>query len=104
MKKFHIAIAVADINKSVSDYSLKLGCNPEIIIPNEYALWRTETLNFSIRKTIEIPGTVRHVGWEDSNALCFEKSTDVNGLVWEKFTVEQQVQEIQEAWPDFFRA
>jgi hypothetical protein len=63
-------------------------------------LWRTETLNFSIRRSKEAPGTLRHVGWEDPTATTFKKETDVNGIVWEKFSAELQQKEIEELWPD----
>jgi hypothetical protein len=101
MKKFHIAIAVEDIKKSIADYSEKLSAEPEIIILDEYALWRTATLNFSIRKTADVPiGTVRHIGWEDAKETEFKKNKDVNGLLWESFNAEGQRAEIREAWPD----
>lgn len=100
MKKFHISIAVADIKQSIDDYSIRLGCDPLIVIKNEYALWRTEFLNFSIRKTSENVGTLRHVGWEDPQAKRFLKDKDVNGLVWELFNAEGQLEEIRTQWPD----
>jgi len=100
MKKFHIAIAVSDIERSIVDYSKRLGHAPHIIIPHEYALWRTELLNLSIRKTKDTPGTVRHIGWEDPAAEKFTAEKDVNGLVWELFNAEHQLEEIHEAWPE----
>jgi hypothetical protein len=99
MKKFHIAISVSDINLSVEDYSRRFECRPSVVIPNEYALWRTATLNFSIRKVTDGSGTLRHFGWEDSLAFKFEKETDVNGIMWEKFSEDLQKNEIEELWP-----
>ena len=99
MKKIHIAIGVSDIAKSVEDYSIRLDCQPSVVIPNEYALWRTETLNFSIRKVSEFPGTLRHLGWEDPAVSIFTQDTDTNGIVWERFNAELQADEIKKAWP-----
>ena len=99
MKKFHIALSVADIQKSVEDYSRRLGMSPELVIENEYALWRTETLNFSIRRTGEGIGALRHIGWEDPAALSFTSDTDVNGVLWENFAEPHQKAEIENFWP-----
>lgn len=99
MKKFHIAIGVANIEQSIADYSLRLEQQPQIVIHGEYALWRTETLNFSIRKTEEKTGTIRHLGWEDSNADQFTQEVDSNGIIWERFNEEEQLKEIARVWP-----
>lgn len=101
MKKFHIAIAVSNIPESIQDYSGRLGCKPCVIVGDEYALWRTDLLNFSIRKTDESVGTIRHIGWEDPEAFEFTKEKDVNGIVWEKFNSDGQLQEIRENWPNY---
>jgi len=100
MRKFHIAIGVSSIEVSVQDYSVRLGCNPEVVIPNEYALWRTDTLNFSIRKVPSREcGRLRHLGWEDGSSCALTTETDVNGILWEHFSSEQQAKEIEETWP-----
>ncbi len=99
MKRFHIALAVADVAESVIDYSRRLGANPVVVVPGEYALWRTESLNFSIRQTRDRPGSLRHVGWEDAAAPGFARQQDVNGLTWEHFGPTAQVEEIQRLWP-----
>lgn len=98
-KKFHIAIAVTDIGAAVQEYSRRLGAAPTLVVADEYALWRTETLNFSIRKTTDAPGAVRHVGWEDPTAIGFTRETDANGLLWERFTEQDQQEEITRLWP-----
>jgi uncharacterized protein YunC (DUF1805 family) len=89
MKKFHIAIGVSNVEQSIVDYSLRLEQEPQLVIKGEYALWRTGSLNFSIRKTMNTVGTtvgtIRHLGWEDSDVITFTKETDSNGIVWEKF-------------------
>lgn len=97
-KRFHIALGVKDVNDSVREYSARLGCAPAVHVLDEYALWRTETLNFSIRRAPDASG-LRHLGWEDSDASAFSEETDVNGLVWERFTAEQQREEIERHWP-----
>ncbi|MEL7475178.1 MAG: hypothetical protein AAGJ55_02980 [Cyanobacteria bacterium J06555_12] len=101
MRRFHIAIATQDVAKTVSDYTARLGSNPSVVIDGEYALWRTEFLNVSIRQDPNCnPGELRHLGWEDPNADAFTESRDVNGIVWERFTSEQQAEEIEGMWPD----
>lgn len=98
--KFHVALSVVDIEASVDEYSKRLKCAPQIVVPGEYALWRTETLNFSIRKTHESEaGKLRHVGWEDPDATSFETQSDINGVLWERFTADHQRDEILAIWP-----
>jgi len=101
VKKFHIAISTDNIDQTVSDYSNRLGSEPCTFIPGEYALWRTDSLNVSIRKDcLAKPGSLRHMGWEDSEATEFAQSTDVNGIVWERFNADHQAEEINELWPE----
>ncbi|CAH0533152.1 hypothetical protein VST7929_01013 [Vibrio stylophorae] len=100
MKKLHLALGSHDIEASVDDYNQRLGQSPELYIEGEYALWRTESLNLSVRRVAESEsGQLRHLGWEDANATEFRQESDVNGIVWEHFHAEHQVQEILEAWP-----
>ena len=98
-KRFHIVVAVSDIAATVQEYSHRLGAAPVLVVDGEYALWRTATLNFSIRKTDDATGMVRHVGWEDPTATEFIRETDKNGLLWERFTEENQQEEITRLWP-----
>ncbi len=101
MKKFHIAISTDKIEETVFDYSLRLGSEPCLVIPGEYALWRTESLNVSIRRDAESsPGSVRHLGWEDSEATESTEEPDANGLIWEHFSADHQAKEINDLWPD----
>ncbi len=101
MKKLHLAISTNDIAATVKDYSERLEAQPCLIIPGEYALWRTDTLNISIRRDcFSSPGSLRHLGWEDSAVPQFSAETDVNGVVWEKFTASQQAEEIREIWSE----
>lgn len=100
MRKIHIAIGVLDIEASVQDYSIRFGQNPDVVVSNEYAMWRTDSLNFSIRKLAAGEAVqLRHLGWEDASCKTFVTETDVNGIVWEHFSAEQQDQEIREIWP-----
>ncbi|WP_017297263.1 hypothetical protein [Nodosilinea nodulosa] len=100
MKKLHLAISTDDIAASVADYSARLGCAPTLVIEGAYALWRTETLNLSIRQGSGIaPGQVRHLGWEDDQAEAFTAEVDVNGMTWERFAAQHQAEEINGIWP-----
>ena len=110
MKKLHLAIATQDITATVKDYSDRLNAEPCLIVKGEYALWRTpppppppppDTLNLSVRQDDNFsPGTLRHLGWEDNTATEMTSETDVNGILWERFTKEQQAEEIREIWSD----
>ena len=91
-----------------------LGVEPCLFISDEYALWRTDSLNVSIRQDSSCtPGDLRHlgweddsaeefiqVGWEDDSAEEFIQDTDVNGIIWEHFNAQQQADEINELWPE----
>ena len=85
---------------SFEDYSRRLGCDPCVVVPEEYALWRTDCVNLSVRRDKSAtPGSLRHLGWEDPAAEAFSSEADVNGIVWEHFSAEQQAEEINSAWP-----
>ncbi len=100
MKRIHIALASADIAATVADYSARLDCAPSLVIPNEYALWRTDSLNLSVRHDTSCrPGELRHLGFEDPAANAFSATTDVNGILWERFSAAVQAEEIEAAWP-----
>ena len=100
MKKLHIAISTDKIEETVTDYTSRLGAEPSSYIPGEYALWRTESLNLSIRQDATCAqGELRHLGWEDPTAQELSKDKDVNGIVWERFNAQQQADEINELWP-----
>ena len=100
MKRIHIALATRDIAATVEDYTARLGAPPCVVVPGEYALWRTGALNLSIRHDPQCrPGELRHLGWEDPGARAFSQSTAVNGIVWEHFDADHQAAEIEAAWP-----
>lgn len=99
MKKLHLALSTDDIAASVVDYSARLGCVPELVIDGAYALWRTDTVNLSIRQVADVaPGQLRHLGWEDDEATAFTAEVDVNGITWEHFAAHHQADEIHAAW------
>jgi len=101
LRKLHIAISTDKIEQTVSDYSARLGAEPCAYIAGEYALWRTDSLNVSVRQDPECkPGELRHLGWEDVSAQEFSVETDVNGVVWERFNAKHQADEINGAWPE----
>ena len=100
MKKLHISISTNKLDESIEDYSERLGQQPCSFVSNEYALWRTATLNVSIRRDEDCsPGMLRHLGWEDDDASEFSSEIDVNGIIWERFNANQQADEINELWP-----
>ena len=100
MNRFHIAIATHDVEATIAEHSERLGARPCAWIEREYALWRTDTLNLSVRRDPSCdPGTLRHLGWEDERALAFGREIDANGVVWERFDAQQQAQEINDTWP-----
>lgn len=98
-RRFHLALGVADLAASISDYSARLGMEPECVVPGEFALWRTEGLNVSIRVVAAAEvGQVRHLGWEEPDAESMESSVDANGILWERFSCAAQWQEIEAIW------
>jgi hypothetical protein len=94
MKRVHVAISVENLSASIEDYNRIFDTKPSVIVPDIYALWRTDIINFSINQNKEISGSLRHLGFEDSEAEEFSEKTDVNQIVWEKFSADQQMQEI----------
>ncbi|MDQ6988553.1 MAG: hypothetical protein Q9M19_01630 [Mariprofundaceae bacterium] len=97
MKKLHIAISTNKMEETVKDYSIRLDMEPCFFISNEYALWRTDALNVSVRQDPTCtPGELRHLGWEDDSAPNFSKEEDVNGITWERFSAQQQANEIND--------
>lgn len=101
MNKLHIALSTQDVENTVTDYTNRLGAPPCLVIPGQYALWRTNSLNVSVRYDNANPsGSLRHLGWEDPEAKVLSQETDVNGLVWERFSAAVQAQEIAAIWPE----
>jgi hypothetical protein len=114
MKRFHVHVAVSDLQKSMRFYSAMFGAEPSVVKP-DYAKWMLEDprLNFAISQRGHAPG-VNHLGMqaetdvelEDIHAnlqrandrivtekgaqCCYAKSdkywvTDPQGIAWESF-------------------
>ncbi len=98
MRRFHIALAVADLGQSIRDYSTRLGVQPTAVVDGKYAMWRTQQLNFSINQIPERAGQLRHLGFEDSAAASFSSDHDVNGIEWELFSPKAQDEKIIEVY------
>ena len=101
MQRIHIALGVENVDASIEEYNRILGVPACVVVAGEYALWRTQTVNFSIRRCQKNEtGTLRHLGWEDECSSGFKISTDVNGIVWEHFSLNEQLTEIKNRWQD----
>lgn len=98
MRRFHIALAVADLTTSIEDYRRRLGVPPTAVVPGKYALFRTEALNFSINEMPARAGQLRHLGVEDEAARGFSSDHDVNGIEWELFSPTDQDAKIAEVY------
>lgn len=98
MKRFHIALAVQDLEESIADYSERLGQPPNAVVSGKYAMWRTELLNFSINEMPNRAGELRHIGFEDDEAQGFFCTSDVNGIEWEFFSQKDQDEKIIEIY------
>jgi len=98
MKRFHIALAVGDLNASIKDYNQRLGQAPTVVVHGKYALWRTDLLNFSINQNPDEAGQVRHVGFENDANEGFSSDFDTNGLEWECFSPDAQDRKIIETY------
>jgi catechol 2,3-dioxygenase-like lactoylglutathione lyase family enzyme len=96
MRRFHIALAVADLQESIRDYSRRLGARPTAVVAGKYAMWRTDQLNFSINQIPERAGQLRHLGFEDDSATGFSSDHDVNRIEWELFSPTAQDEKIVE--------
>lgn len=98
-QRVHIALGVPDLATAIQDYERFLGLPPELVVPDEYALFRTAELNLSLRVQTGTPG-VRHLGFENDAADRFTTWTDSHGFVWENFSPAAQLAEIRETWPE----
>ncbi len=114
MKRFHVHVAVNDLNESIAFYSAMFGATPVVLKP-DYAKWLLEDprVNFAISNRGHAPG-INHLGFqaEDDVELeaihanlqrahtaivpemgancCYAKSdkywvTDPQGIAWETF-------------------
>ena len=100
-KKIHLALSVKNLDEVVKDYNKRLGSSPEVFIPNEYALWRTNEVNLSVRVDPSFqPGSLLHLGFEDPSVDGFTSTIDSIGIVWESFRAQDQLDEINSIWPE----
>lgn len=114
MKRFHVHVAVNDLNKSIAFYSAMFGEEPAVV-KADYAKWMLDDprVNFAISNRGHAPG-INHLGLQaeddaeleaiyanlqkaDTNVLpekgvncCYAKSdkywvTDPQGIAWESF-------------------
>ena len=100
MQKLHIALAVRNLETAFAEYNQRSNCPPVAIASNRYALWRTDILNLSITQNSKKAGTLRHLGYEDSEVVEMFSEYDEDGIEWEYFTAQQQRQEILKYYPD----
>jgi lactoylglutathione lyase len=114
MKRFHVHVAVPDLQKSIRFYSTIFGAEPAVV-KDDYAKWMLEDprVNFAISQRGEAAG-INHLGFQVDNAselqeiharlqaagsgveeeknvsCCYARSdkywvTDPAGVAWESF-------------------
>lgn len=89
---------VDELERSIADYSQRLGAEPVVVVAGRYALWRTTEVNLSVTVGSGGAGRLRHLGFEDDAAQEMTESRDVNGIIWEHFSAEQQAREIESVY------
>lgn len=100
MKRLHVALAVKQLEPAIVEYTKRLGAKPVSVVDSTYALWRTDQVNLSISVKPEEAGTLRHLGFEDPTSTEMSVEYDGDGFMWERFTAEQQREEIFTHYPD----
>ena len=100
MKRIHVALAVGKLDDAIADTRDRLGVEPCVVVPGTYALFRTPSVNLSLTENAEQAGRLRHLGVEDPEAPTFSSNPAPDGFVWERFTAEQQADEINTYWPE----
>lgn len=99
MERIHVALAVSNLDDAIADTRHRLGVEPCVVVPGTYALFRTTSANLSLTENAEQAGQLRHLGIEDPEATDFAAESGPDGFVWERFTAEQQADEINTYWP-----
>jgi catechol 2,3-dioxygenase-like lactoylglutathione lyase family enzyme len=115
MKRLHVHVGVADLDRSIHFYSTLFGAEPSVVKP-DYAKWMLEDprVNFAISTGKDRVGGIRHLGIqaetpdelgqvygqlraadrpvleEGRTTCCYAKSekswiADPDGVVWEAF-------------------
>jgi catechol 2,3-dioxygenase-like lactoylglutathione lyase family enzyme len=118
MKRLHVHVGVADLDRSILFYSTLFATSPTVV-KDEYAKWMLEDprLNFAISAGREEATGIRHLGVQAENAgelsevygrlraaerpvleegrttCCYAKSekswiADPDGIVWEAFLTD----------------
>jgi catechol 2,3-dioxygenase-like lactoylglutathione lyase family enzyme len=90
MRRIHIALAVDDLEATIADYSARLGSPPVAVVAGKYALWRTLEVNLSVNADSDSAERLRHLGFEDDDAIEMTSEHDVNGVMWERFDATWQ--------------
>ncbi len=98
MRRIHIALAVANLEESITDYTKRLGAQPNVVVEDTYAMWRNDQMNFSISQLPEQAGQLRHLGFEDDDATGFTADRDPNGILWEWFSPSARDEKIRELY------
>jgi hypothetical protein len=102
-RRFHLALAVDDLDATIADYTVRLGEAPAVVVVGRYAVWRTPEVNLSVSVPVPDAGPepgsaparrLRHVGFEDDDAVVAPRTVDVNGIEWEGFSLARQDAEI----------
>jgi hypothetical protein len=102
-RRFHLALAVDDLDATIADYTVRLGEAPAVVVGGRYAVWRTPEINLSVSVSVPDAGPepgsaparrLRHVGFEDDDAVVAPRTVDVNGIEWEGFSLAHQDAEI----------
>lgn len=99
MRRIHISLAISDLDDAITDIRSRLGVAPCVVVPDAYALFRTTSVNLSLTVNTEQAGLLRHLGIEDPKAKAFVTESGPDGFIWERFTAEQQADEINACWP-----
>lgn len=98
MRRIHVALAVDDLEATITDYTTRLGAPPVAVVTGKYALWRTADVNLSVNADISTTTRLRHLGFEDDDVATKSETTDVNGITWESFSSTWQDKGIVEVY------
>lgn len=98
MRRIHIALAVDNLEQTIQDYTERLGAPPTAVLGGRYALWRTPEVNLSVNSELGSAPRLRHLGFEDDGVVGHTESTDVNGLLWEAFHPDWQIDALAEVY------
>jgi hypothetical protein len=81
-RRFHLALAVDDLDATIADYTVRLGEAPAVVVDGRYAVWRTPEINLSVSVPEAGPGSaaaqrIRHVGFEDGAAVAGPRTVEI---------------------------